>query len=245
MGVVDAPQWLISAWTRSVRAVGSPADEAEVRIVGERLLERWSEPGRHFHNLRHLIAVLARVDELAEETHEPDVVRLAVWYHGAKFETAKAAALAHRGGEDEVASAALARHELTTLGVPAVHVERVKHLVTRMARHNPDPEDLDCAVLCDADLAVLAAEPQRYKTYLEEIREEYAHLPLRAFLEARQRIVAKLLGRPRIFVSPLGTAWEEPARQNLAMEQARLARELEKLDAAEASASAAGPDPAA
>ena len=43
------------------------------------------QPGRHFHNIRHLTDVLARVDEL-EETHEPDLVRLAAWYHGAIFD---------------------------------------------------------------------------------------------------------------------------------------------------------------
>ncbi len=161
MGVVDAPQWLLSAWTRSCQGAGATAPPDEIRDVGRRLMDRWQEPDRHFHNIKHLVHVLSRVDELAEETHEPDVVRLAAWYHGAIFDAAEKAAYANRGGEDEVASAELARTELTALGVPQRAVDRVAYLVTALARHAPVPGDFDCAVLCDADLAVLAADGLR------------------------------------------------------------------------------------
>lgn len=232
MGVHDAPQWLVPAWTRSCVAAGATASREEIEKVGEALLDRWSAPNRHFHNVRHLTDVLARVDELAEETHEPDLVRLAAWYHGAVFDAAERASYAQRGGEDEVASAALARLELGGLGVPDASVDRVAHLVTALRRHLPDPEDFDCAVLCDADLAMLAAEPQRYKAYLADVRAEYAHLPLEEFVRARIKILRKLADRQALFVSPLGAAWEESARQNVGAELHRLEKELAKIDAA-------------
>ncbi len=237
MGVHDAPQWLVPAFTRSCVAAGATASRDEIEKVGEALLDRWSEPGRHFHNVRHLTDVLARVDELAEETHEPDLVRLAAWYHGAVFDSAERASYARRGGEDEAASAALARRELTDLGLPAASVDRVAHLVTALRRHMPDPEDFDCAVLCDADLAMLAAEPQRYKSYLADVRAEYAHLPLEEFVRARIKILRKLADRRSLFVSPLGAAWEESARQNVGAELHRLEKELRKIEAAAAEAS--------
>jgi predicted metal-dependent HD superfamily phosphohydrolase len=232
MGVHDAPQWLISAWIRACGGAGATASREELEKVGEALLDRWTEPGRHFHNVRHLADVLARVDELAEETHEPDLVRLAAWYHGAIFDAAERASYAHRGGEDERASAVLARQELTDLGVPPAAVERVVDLVVALSRHTPDPEDFDCAVLCDADLAMLAAEPQRYKAYLEEVRAEYAHLPIEEFVRARIKILRKLETRQALFSSPLGAAWEESARQNVAAELHRLEKELAKIEAA-------------
>ncbi|WP_024285677.1 hypothetical protein [Cellulomonas sp. KRMCY2] len=230
MGVHDAPQWLISAWIRACTGAGATASVPEIERVGQSLLDRWSEPGRVFHNVRHLADVLARVDELAEETHEPDRVRLAAWYHGAVFSAAERASYAHRGGEDEHASAALARSELTGLGVPQVAVDRVVDLVETLARHAPRPDDFDCAVLCDADLAMLAADPQRYKAYLADVRAEYAHLPLEEFVRARIAILERLEHRPRLFASPLGTHWEEPARQNLAGELHRLRKELARIE---------------
>ncbi len=234
MGVYDAPQWLLSAFVRSVQAIGGTAQPEEIRSTAEALIERWTAPDRRFHNLKHLVDVLARVDQLNEETHEPDIVRVAAWYHGAVFDAALAAASANRGGEDEAASADVALRELVALGVPEARARRVHDLVIQLARHTPDPADPDSAVLCDADLGMLAVEPQKYKAYLEDLRAEYGHIAKIDFLRARQRILHRLLARPSLFVSPLSERWEEPARQNIAAELARVDKELAGLEEAEA-----------
>ncbi|WP_265522548.1 HD domain-containing protein [Oerskovia flava] len=233
MGVtsLDAPQWFLASWTRSCVGAGATAPANEIRAVGQQLLDRWDQPGRSFHNLRHLAEVLGRVDELSEETHDPDLVRLAAWYHGAVFDAKDKAAYSHKGGEDETASARLALEELTALGVPEASARRVAHLVNALVRHAPDPTDFDCAVLCDADLSMLASEPQRYKEYLRDVRSEYAHIPDDRYVTARIAILTKLLDRASLFSSPLGAAWEEPARQNLDAELQRLHKARRKLEA--------------
>ncbi len=239
MDVPDAPQWLIGEWTRTCRRAGATADEVQIMMTGERLIRRWMQPGRHFHNVRHLTDVLARVDELEREAHEPDLIRLAAWYHGAVFSADAGAVYAERGGEDESASAVLAREELTALGIDAVRVERVTTMVTALRRHSPTSSDVDCQVLCDADLAMLAGDPQRYATYLAEVRAEYAHLGVEAFVRARIAILRKLLGRDALFVSPMGAAWETPARQNIQAELHRLEKELAEIVSANTSAAQA------
>ncbi len=240
MGVYDAPQWLLPAFVRSVQAVGGTADPDEIRTVGEALIDRWSSPERRFHNLKHLVAVLARVDELTEETHEPDAVRLAAWYHGIVFEAGVAAQRANKAGEDETASADVAESQLVALGVPQACAHRVHEMLVHLARHTPDPADPDTAVLCDADLGMLAVEPQRYKAYVEDLRAEYAHVAPLDFLRARRHILRKLLARPSLFLSPLSERWEEPARQNVTAELARVEKELAKLEAQQA---AGAPEP--
>ena len=235
MGVAytDAPGWLLPSWTRSCIVAGATASEDQIREVGQGLITRWSHPDRHFHDVRHLTDVLNRVDELAEETHEPDLVRLAAWYHGTVFDAANAAAYANRGGEDEPASAQLALEQLTGLGISDVRAKRVAYLVTALMRHDPDPADFDCAVLSDADLGGLAVEPQRYKAYRESVRAEYSHIPVADFVRARITIITRLLAREHLFTSPLGTAWEDAARQNLGAELQRLRKESAKLALAE------------
>ncbi|MDR7383794.1 putative metal-dependent HD superfamily phosphohydrolase [Promicromonospora iranensis] len=228
----DAPQWLLKSFVRSAVGAGATADTEAIEEVGEALLGRWADEHRHFHNLRHLAAVLHRVDQLAEETHEPDLVRLAAWYHGAVFSSEKKVAEASQGGEQSTASALLAREELTELGVPTRAAERVAALVNAIVRHAPDPADFDAAVLNDADLAMLAAEPQRYKEYKTAVRAEYAHIPIDVYLKARIRVIERLLARKSLFLSPMGAAWEEPARQNLDMELHRLRKEQAKLGSA-------------
>lgn len=234
MGVLtsDAPQWFLRSFVRSAVGAGATADTEAIEAIGQSLLDRWADENRHFHNLRHLASVLHRVDELAEETHEPDLVRLAAWYHGAVFNAERKVADASQGGEQTTASAVLAHEELIGLGVPSRAAVRVAALVNAIVRHAPDPTDFDAAVLNDADLAMLAAEPQRYKDYKSAVRAEYAHIPAEDYLRARIRVIERLLARRSLFLSPMGAAWEEPARQNLDMELHRLRKEQAKLGSA-------------
>ncbi|MGK2349855.1 HD domain-containing protein [Actinomyces sp. W5033] len=222
MGVVDAPQWLLPAFVRSVRVLGSTATAEQVQQAGERLIEMWASPDRCFHNLTHAIDMLARVDELADESHNPDVMRLAAWYHGCVFSSATEQIYRRNGGEDEEASAAYARRDLTALGVPERVTERVCALIINLKRRNLEPSDIDALALNDADLGTLAADPQAYKRYRELVRQEYAHIPEGDYLRARLEIVSRLLARDNLFCSPLGQRWEAAARQNLEAERKRL-----------------------
>ncbi|GFJ90987.1 HD domain-containing protein [Phytohabitans rumicis] len=138
---------LTERWHRAVRGAGATADDAPVDAAGADLLARWREPHRHYHTTDHLAAMLSIVDGYGGS----DPVRLATWYHDAVYDPRAP------GDANERASAALARSVLTDLGVPdAAEVER---LVLLTAGHTVDPGDPDGALLCDADLAILAATP--------------------------------------------------------------------------------------
>ena len=226
---IDAPQWLLPAYLRSVKAVGGTASVEAIREAGERLVVMWSSPDRRFHNLKHAIDVLARVDELADESHNPDIMRLAAWYHGCVFSSATEQTYKRNGGEDEVASAAYAAKDLHGLGVPDAVTDRVCALILNLKRHNLAHDDIDALALNDADLGTLAVNPQQYKRYRELVREEYAHIPDERYLRGRATIISKLLSRETLFSSPLGARWELAARQNLQAEQRRIADALAKL----------------
>ena len=229
MGVIDAPQWLLPAFTRSVKAIGATQPPEAIGSAGELLIERWSTPDRRFHNLRHLIDMLARVDELAEESHDPDIMRVACWYHGCVFSSDVEEVIRGNGGEDETASAAFAEADLRHLGVPMETVKRVCSLIVNLKRHMLADDDIDAQALIDADLGTLAVDPQTYTEYVRLLREEYAHIPVEEYLRGRLTIISRLLDRDHLFHSPLGQRWEHPARENLAAEQRRLHEKLAKL----------------
>ena len=229
MGVIDAPQWLLPAFTRSVRAIGATQPPEAIGSAGELLIERWSTPDRRFHNLRHLIDMLARVDELAEESHNPDIMRVACWYHGCVFSSDVEEVIRGNGGEDETASAAFAEADLRHLGVPMETIKRVCCLIVNLKRHMLDEHDIDAQALIDADLGTLAVDPQTYAEYVRLLREEDSHIPVEEYLRGRLTIVSRLLDREHLFHSPLGERWEHPARENLAAEQRRLNEKLTKL----------------
>ena len=245
MGVIGAPQWLLPAYVRSVRALGASAPVEAIGESGKALIEMWSSPDRHFHNLKHAINMLARVDELADESHDPDVMRLAAWYHGCVFSSAKEQTYRRNGGEDEVASAAYAAGDLHRLGLPDATVDRICALILSLKRHSLPRHDIDALALNDADLGALAVEPQQYKRYRQLVRQEYAHIPVEDYLRARLTIITRLLDREMLFFSPLGQRWERAARQNLQAEKQRLTDELARTcpaDGDDAADSGAGSD---
>ena len=243
MGVIEAPQWLVPAFVRSAKAIGANAPLEQIETVGEGQVASWSSPDRFHHAIKHLVDVLASIDQLAEETHDPDVVRIAGWYHGAEFCSNARASYGHRGGEDPQAGALRAARELPEIGVPQETADRVAALVSQIHRHSASTVDVDAQALSDADLATLACEPQKYAAYRKNIRAEYAHIPVEDYLEARLAILNKLVARSRIFCSPMAAMWEEPARENITAELEEYEATAVDPDAAEIGSSAAGTPP--
>lgn len=175
------------------------------------LLARWQEPQRRYHTLTHLTAVLDHVDVLEKYADDPDVVRLAAWFHDAVY-------LPERS-ENEERSARIAERALTEAGLPEARTAEVARLVRLTVTHDPADGDRDGQVLCDADLAILAAAPKTYAAYTAAVREEYGFVPSDAFREGRAAVLRQLLDLPRLFRTPYGQEeWEATARYNLAAE---------------------------
>ncbi|MFD5798591.1 hypothetical protein ACFWIO_34695 [Streptomyces diastatochromogenes] len=198
-------------FTRALEGTRAPGGGPDPAPYADNLLTRWQEPQRHYHTLAHLTAVLDHVDVLEEYAADPDVVRLAAWFHDAVY-------LPDRS-ENEERSAHLAERALREAGVPEAKTAEVARLVRLTVTHDPADDDRDGQVLCDADLAILAAPPSAYATYTAEVREEYHFVPNDAFREGRSAILRQLLDLPRLFHTPYGQEhWEPTARYNLAAE---------------------------
>jgi predicted metal-dependent HD superfamily phosphohydrolase len=239
MGVSDAAQWLGAAFVRAAREAGATADGDTLTEAARRLVGRWQSPRRVFHDCRHLGSVLARVDELAPGSQAPANVRLAAFYHGAVFaapapgddgEPAPRPVPFGANWEDSAASAELAHRELVALGVAEERARRVAELIAALEGVSPLARDSDSAVLTDAAIGLLAAEPQRYKEYLRGVREENTAVPLRDYLAARIDAIERILARPQLFTSPGTQTWERGARDNLAAELKRAAKALDEAE---------------
>ena len=227
----DVPQWLVQAFVRSAQAAGSTESKEQLAAVCHSLIDAWSSDDRKYHGLHHVVELLTRVETLLPETGDPALVRLAAWFHGVCFSTSEEATYTNVGGENEEASALFAEAKLYELGVDPHKARRVATLI-RSLRVKPSASptetsrfqaiDIDEQALRDAHLGTLAVEPQKYKRYLELVREEYRHIPREDFLRARHAIITKLLSRRQLFVTPLARQWDQSARENLAAELQRL-----------------------
>jgi predicted metal-dependent HD superfamily phosphohydrolase len=198
-------------WADTVKDAGAAADADAVAAAGQELLGRWREPARRYHDAEHLAEVLDGVDALAEHARDASAVRLAAWFHDAVYEG--------RPGDDEQRSADLAEQVLTGLGVPAERAGEVRRLVLLTANHDPAPGDDDGAVLSDADLAILASEPERYGRYVQAVRAEYPHVPEEMFRAGRAAVLRALDEAPQLYrTAPARDRWEAAARANIARE---------------------------
>ncbi|UUU33004.1 hypothetical protein JIX56_25765 [Streptomyces sp. CA-210063] len=198
-------------WAQALVSAREGARDPDPAPYAANLLERWSEPQRKYHTLAHLTAVLDHIDVLEEYADDPDLVRLAAWFHDAVY-------LPERS-ENEERSARLAERALAEAGVTEEKVAEVARLVRLTVTHDPADDDPNGQVLCDADLAVLASAPDAYAAYAAAVREEYGFVPDDAFRAGRAAVLRQLLDLPRLFRTPYGQReWEERARENLRAE---------------------------
>ncbi|UGQ15437.1 metal-dependent phosphohydrolase [Yinghuangia sp. ASG 101] len=195
---------------RWARLVGGSSD-ATATAVGDDLIDRYSQPHRRYHATGHLLAVLTLVDDLADDAEDADAVRFAAWFHDAVYDPARA--------DNEERSARLAERALPEAGVAAPLVAEAARLVRVTAEHSPMAGDLNAAVLCDADLAILGTDRATYERYAAAVREEYSFVPDEAFRPARAAVLRDLLSLPKLFHTETGfTRYENPARANLRAE---------------------------
>lgn len=194
---------------------GPPAEAAAADLAG-----RWGGADRGYHDTEHLDEVLARLDELDAAT--PSAV-LAAWFHDAVYRG--------RPGRDERDSADLAVTVLGGLGVDAAAADRVRDLVLVTADHVPAAGDEEAAALCDADLAVLASDPDRYRRYADGVRHEYRRVPGPLFRRGRAEVLRRLLARARDDEHPDGPLYRTAAGRSrwTARAAANLEAELSTL----------------
>ena len=229
----QAPQWLLTSFVDAMQQIGATATETDLEHEGADLMQRWNAPNRQLHNLRRLMNTLTHIDEIASSAHDPDILRVAAWYHGAFLN--KALEIKLGGFQANFAATRCIDHahnRLTNLGVADEVVARIDELIAFVTRHRAPRSDFDAQVLVDADLAGLACSPQDYKKIRTALRAELSELDDLQFVKARLALVKKLLSYETIYQSPLGSAWENTARANLEVELTRLDREKAQLCAA-------------
>ncbi len=190
-------------WLRALAPFGGAAGPAEAAFAD--LAARYAEPGRHYHTLDHIAAVLDVLGDLGDSS---TALPLAAWYHDAVYDP--------RAADNEGRSADLARAALPALGVPGEVVGETARLILLTKTHRAAAGDEAGQWLLDADLAVLGADPETYDRYAAAIRREYAWVPDADYRAGRRRVLEGFLARPRIFFH-LKHA-EAPARRNVRRE---------------------------
>ncbi len=204
---------LENAWRETAGAAGM--SEADSVAAWQDLARRYAEPGRVYHTLTHIGAMLALVEEFADLATDPLALRLAIWFHDAIYDA--------RRTDNEAESARYAAHVLQAAALPPSAVAAVERLILTTKTHEAAPDDGDAALLLDADLAILGAAFADYDHYAQAIREEYAWVPEDRYQEGRRKVLNSFLERSRLYHTPaLFARLEQAARANLTRESEAL-----------------------
>jgi predicted metal-dependent HD superfamily phosphohydrolase len=174
----------------------------------------YSEADRHYHNLTHIAAVLATLEDLCAELAHPEPVFLAGWFHDLIYDS--------KAGDNEARSAEAAFSVLSQMGVNQADIEETARLILLTRTHDVKDADAGGCALCDADLAILGATAAEYDDYAAAIRQEYAWVPEERYRAGRAEVLEGFLKRPRIYHTAKMAGREEQARANLRREIAVL-----------------------
>ena len=184
--------------------------------LGDDLIARYGEPHRRYHNQDHLLSVLRRIDDFAEDDHDLFLIRLAAWFHDSVY------AIPALQVTNEEASARLAVRCLHRAGLEIEEVNQVTRLVRLTATHQVGPGDAAGELLCDADLAILGSSEEDYRAYVAAVREEYASVDDETFWAARLDVLDGL-ARTQLFRTGKGRrTLMRTARANLNAERTEL-----------------------
>jgi predicted metal-dependent HD superfamily phosphohydrolase len=180
--------------------------------VRSRLMAIYSGADRHYHDLRHIEALLALAIEHAREIADNEAIEAAIWFHDAVYDTAKS--------DNESQSAELATELLA--GVAGnERLEFIAAMIRASANHRVPvsmqaPAADDCALFLDMDLAILASPAEEFAAYERAVRREYHWVPEKQWLAGRSQVLRNFLARPFIYASPqFRRSHEAAARSNL------------------------------
>ncbi|MCW3103451.1 MAG: hypothetical protein JWO09_1891 [Bacteroidetes bacterium] len=195
-------------WTKLCEAYSK--DAALAGTAFELLLNAYGEKQRHYHTIEHITSMLVEIETYNSRAEDLNILRFAAWFHDAVYDP--------KGKGNEKASAVLAARLLEQLSVPAAMIKRVEELIMATASHTEVNAASDplIAFFLDCDLKVLGAEPERYKLYAEQIREEYSHVPYLLYAVGRKKVLRRFLAAPFIYrTDHFKNKYEQQARINI------------------------------
>ncbi|NIE94978.1 metal-dependent hydrolase [Acinetobacter sp. Tr-809] len=153
---------------------------SEPQKVFNKLIAAYSEKQRAYHTLQHLYECLVLVDSIRADLNDAHAVLLALWFHDAVYDP--------QAKDNELKSAELFEQYLAQdLSIDIV--EKIKQWVIATQKHEVTDE-LDLQFLLDIDLAILAASPERFEEYEQQIQQEYAWVDPDVYSIKRKQVLA-------------------------------------------------------
>jgi predicted metal-dependent HD superfamily phosphohydrolase len=200
-------------WEKLLQAFGIEQTKAET--IFTELASMYSSPGRVYHTLEHIQAMLVWIERLRDNATDLPSLQLACWFHDSIYDPS--------AGDNEEQSVTYAQRVLSDFALSSKTIDAVSHMILSTKTHWTEDSNTDCHILLDADLAILGAPVLYYDSYVQAIRQEYKWVPEASYKTGRMQVLQAFLSRERIYwTESVHVVLEGQARENLQREIALL-----------------------
>ncbi len=200
-------------WEKLLEMFG--IEQAKAGTTFTAIVHMYSSPGRVYHTLEHIQAMLTWIDRLRDNALDLPTLQLACWFHDSVYDSS--------ARDNEEQSATYAQRVLSDFALPPTTIAAVSQMILSTKTHQTEESNTDCHILLDADLAILGAPALDYDSYAQAIRQEYSWVAEAAYKTGRRQVLQAFLQRKRIYWTELiYAALEGQARENIHREIALL-----------------------
>ncbi|MCW3161267.1 HD domain-containing protein [Chryseobacterium oryctis] len=171
---------------------------------------KYSEKGRHYHNLQHLENMSLELENVKSNIVNSTNISFSIFYHDIIYNVSSKS--------NEEKSADFATERLQKLNVNPSDIENVYYQILATKAHQKS-EDNDVNYLLDADLSVLGQDKAIYYDYTQKIRKEYSIYPDILYKPGRKKVLKHFLELESIFKTDyFKEKYEKQAKENLRFE---------------------------
>lgn len=183
----------------------------------ERIWQAYNEPHRAYHTVEHLAELFDKMEENRRHINDLPFIIAVIFWHDLAYKSDRESVLA--GFNNEEASAIFAEEDLKSLGFEDYFIKKVAETIRMTRGHlKAQPDIGDAALFLDMDISILAARPERFRTYCNQVREEFKEFTDAEFLNGRVNnfLVPYVAHREPLFKTDLfRQRYENIARSNI------------------------------
>ena len=181
-----------------------------INTLWSEIEKRYSEKGRHYHNLLHLENMFKEIEAVKDKISNFTVVSFSVFYHDIVYNATSKS--------NEEKSALLAETRLAELNLNNDLINAVSTQILATKFHQKS-EDEDTNYLLDADLSILGKDLESYLAYTQMIRKEYSIYPDLLYKPGRKKVLKHFLELNSIFKTDyFKEKYEVRAKKNISTE---------------------------
>lgn len=143
------------------------------------LIAAYSEKQRAYHTVQHLYECLILFESIRSELNDAHAVVLAIYFHDVIYDP--------QAKDNELKSVELFEQYMAQ-DLPVNTVQKIKQWILATQKH-VSTDVLDLQFLLDIDLAILAATPERFTEYEQQIQQEYSWVDSQVYSTKRKEVL--------------------------------------------------------